>query len=205
MSTVAGCLYMQTMPSVMRPALTVRRASPMSHRLVASAALSPIARAKQAAARCRPAWFGRSARAGHLRDGAAAGADLPRARHDLHRRRDADRRRRHGRDRRADARADQAAADLGPDAAGGRIDRQAVRLRRLHPDRRARVLADLLRRRRPPLGRGTAGLAARRPGRLPDLRQRLRVRARLLPRLLRDRLHRHPAARRPRRSGSASI
>jgi hypothetical protein len=40
-----------------------------------------------------------------LRDGAAAGADLPGARHDLHRRRDADRRRRHGRDRRAGARA----------------------------------------------------------------------------------------------------
>ena len=34
--------------------------------------------------------------AGHLRDGAAAAADLPRARHDLHRARDADRRRRHG-------------------------------------------------------------------------------------------------------------
>ena len=44
-----------------------------------------------------------------------------------------------------------------PDAAGGRIDRQAVGLRDLHPDRRARVLADLLRRRRPPLGRGAAG------------------------------------------------
>ena len=42
--------------------------------------------------------------AGHLRDGAAAVPDLPRARHHLHRRRDADRRRRHGRGRRADPR-----------------------------------------------------------------------------------------------------
>ena len=42
--------------------------------------------------------------ADHLRDGAAAVPDLPRARHHLHRRRDADRRRRHGRDRRADPR-----------------------------------------------------------------------------------------------------
>ena len=42
----------------------------------------------------------RHGRADHLRDGASARADLPRARHDLHRRRDADRRRRHGRGRR---------------------------------------------------------------------------------------------------------
>ena len=42
--------------------------------------------------------------ADHLRDGAAAVPDLPGARHDLHRRRDADRRRRHGRLRRPDPR-----------------------------------------------------------------------------------------------------
>ena len=100
-------------------------------------------------------------RADHLRDGAAAGADLPRARHDLHRRRDADRRRRDGRGRRADPRHDEAPADLRSDAAGGRVDRQALGLRGVHPGRRARLLAHLLRRRRPPLGRGDAGLACR--------------------------------------------
>ena len=52
------------------------------------------------------------------------------------------------------------------------VNRQALRLRRLHPDRRARILADVLRRRTGTLGRGTAGIAARRPDRLPDLRQR---------------------------------
>ena len=95
----------------------------------------------------------------------------------------------------------QAAADLGPGAPGRRIHRQTVGLRGLHPDRRARVLAHLLRRQRPYLGREPADVAARRADRLPDLRQRLRVRARLLPRLLRTRLHRHSAAR-PRRRAS---
>ena len=128
--------------------------------------------------RCRPARSTRSSpalieratgfrlvsvdgRADHLRDGAAAGADLPRARHHLHRRRDADRRRRHGRGRRHDPRHDEAPAHLRPDAAGGRIDRQALGLRGVHPGRRARVLAHLLRRRRPPLGRGNAGRRCR--------------------------------------------
>ncbi len=76
-----------------------------------------------------------------------------------------------------------------------RGDCEALGLRALHPARRARVLAHLLRRERPCLGRASADVAARRPGRLPDLRQHLRVPARLLPRLLRARLHRHPAAR----------
>ena len=98
----------------------------------------------------------------------------------------------------------QAPAELGPDPAGDGIDRQAVRLRRVHPGRRARVLAHLLRRQRPRLGRASPDLAARRPDRLPDLRQRLRLRSRLLPRLLRARLHRHSAARRRRRKSSAS-
>ena len=71
---------------------------------------------------------------------------------------------------------------------------------RLHPDRRARVLAHLLRRQRPHLGREPADVAARRPGRLPDLRQPVRVRPRLLPRLLRARLHHHSAARPGRRA-----
>ena len=52
------------------------------------------------------------------------------------------------------------------------FDGQAVGFRGLHPGRRARVLADLLRRERPRLGRASADLAARRPDRLPDFRQR---------------------------------
>ena len=51
--------------------------------------------------------------ADHLRDGAAALADLPRARHHLHRRRDADRGRRDGRGRRHPPRRGQAPAHLG--------------------------------------------------------------------------------------------
>ena len=66
----------------------------------------------------------------------------------------------------------------------------------------ARVfLAHVLRRERPHLGREHADLAARRTSRLPGLRQFIRIRARLLPRLLRARLHRHPPAR-PRRRAS---
>ena len=42
------------------------------------------------------------------------------------------------------------------------VDRQAVGLRRVHPDRGARVLAHLLWCRRTPLGGGASGLAARR-------------------------------------------
>ena len=47
-------------------------------------------------------------------------------------------------------------------------------------------------------------VAAGRAGRLPGLRQHLRVPAGVLPRFLRDRLHRHPAARRRRPRSSAS-
>ena len=75
------------------------------------------------------------------------------------------------------------------------VDGQAFRLRGLHPGRRAHLLADLLRRERARLGRASADIAARRAGGLPRLRQHPRVPARLLPRLLRDRLHRHPADR----------
>ena len=106
----------------------------------------------------RPEAAVAAGRAGHHRPGAAAGADLPRARHDLHRRRDADRRRRHGRGRRARAGLRQAPADARSDAPGDRFHGQAVRLRRLHPDRRARVLAHLLRRQRPRLGRAPAAV-----------------------------------------------
>ena len=95
----------------------------------------------------------RDGAADHVRDGAAAVPDLPGARHDLHRHRDADRRRRDGRGRRAHSRRRQAPAELGSDPSGDGIDRETVGLRGLHPGRRARVLADLLRRQRPRLGR----------------------------------------------------
>ena len=84
---------------------------------------------------------------------------------------------------------------LRPDEAGHGFDGQALGLRRLHPDRRPRLLAHLLWRRRPQMGRGAAGRPAGRRGRLPDLRQHPGVRARLLPRLLRARLHHRAAAR----------
>ncbi len=52
---------------------------------------------------------------------------------------------------------DERPAYVRPNAAGGRGHRQALRLRGLHPDRRARVLVDVLWRQRPRLGRGIAG------------------------------------------------
>ena len=97
--------------------------------------------------------------AGDHRPDPAAGSDLPGARHDLPRRRHADGRRCHGRGRRAGARLRQAQAEPRLDDPGDGIDDQAVGLRPVHPDRRARLLADLLRRQRPRLGRGTADLA----------------------------------------------
>ena len=48
---------------------------------------------------------------------------------------------------------------LDADAAGDGLDGQALGLRGLHPDRRARVLPDLLRRQRPRLGRASADRA----------------------------------------------
>ncbi len=101
--------------------------------------------------------------ADHLRDGAAAPADLPGARHDLHRPCHADGRRRHGRARLPHPRGGQAASrqqpeplQLEPRPPGHGGDREALGLRAVHPDRRARVLADLLRRQRPRLGRAPA-------------------------------------------------
>ena len=48
-------------------------------------------------------------------------------------------------------------------ALGGRGDRQAVRVRGVHPGRRAHLLADVLRRERPHLGRASVDVAAGRP------------------------------------------
>ena len=90
-----------------------------------------------------------------------------------------------------------APAQFRPVAPGARADDQSLRLRRLHPDRRARLLAHLLWRRRAQMGGESAGQPARRPDRLPRLRQSARLRARLLPRFLRARLHHRAAARRP--------
>ena len=47
------------------------------------------------------------------------------------------------------------------DPPGAGLDDAAVVLRAVHPDRRARLLADLLRRQRPPLGRAPAGRRCR--------------------------------------------
>ena len=55
----------------------------------------------------------------------------------------------------------QGPADPRRDQAGARLDDAALRLRAVHPDRRARLLADLLRRQRPPLGRAPAGRRCR--------------------------------------------
>ena len=104
-----------------------------------------------------------------------------------------------GADRRAAPRRRQAPAELGSDPSGDRIDRQAVGFRHFHPDRRPGVLADLLWRERPRLGRAPADLAARRAGRLPHLRQRARLHSRLLPGFLRTGVHHHPAAGASRR------
>ena len=150
--------------------------------------------------------------ASHLRDGAAAVPDLPGARHDLHRRRDADRRRRDGRVRGHPSRDLQALARPQPQPlqlahaeVGHRGDGQALGFRRVHPGRRAHFLAHVLWRERARLGGASADVAARRADRLPYLHQHPRVPARFLPRFLRDRVHHHPAAWcRPRRK-SASI
>jgi TRAP-type mannitol/chloroaromatic compound transport system permease large subunit len=66
--------------------------------------------------------------------------------HDLSRHRDADRRRCDGRHRRPDHGPGTPAPELEPAQAGDGNDRQADHLRRLHPGRRARLLADFLRR-----------------------------------------------------------
>ena len=94
----------------------------------------------------------------------------------------------------------------GDRALGRRGDGEAVGLRHVHSHRRAHLLADVLRRERPQVGRAPARVAAGRRGGLPRLRQRAGVLPRLLPRFLRARLHHRAAARaRPRpRSASTS-
>ncbi len=100
-------------------------------------------------------------RARDVRADPAARAHLPRAGHDLPRRRDADRRRRDGRDGRADHGARAPAAVALAAEAGDEHDGQAVDVRRVHPDRRARVQPHVLRRQRPRLGRAPAHGPAR--------------------------------------------
>ena len=102
-------------------------------------------------------------RAGDVRADPAARAHLPRAGHDLPGRGDADRRRRDGRDRRADHGGRAAAPRLEAAEAGDGVDGQAHGVRRLHPGRRPRIQPDVLRRRRPQVGRAPAvGPAGRR-------------------------------------------
>ena len=120
--------------------------------------------------------------------------DLPRARHDLHGPRHPDRSRRHGRGRRHRAGRLLRHPDVAPALSGHGLDHAHHRHGGLHPDRRARVQPGVPGRRRQGVDRGYADDAAGRTARLPDLRQRLRLRDRVLPRLLRDRLHHHSAA-----------
>ncbi len=65
---------------------------------------------------------------------------------------------------------------------------------RLHSDRCARIQPRVPGGRREGVDRAPAHFAARRTNRLPHFRQRVHLRGRILPRLLRDRLHHHPAA-----------
>ena len=80
-------------------------------------------------------------------------------------------------------------------ASGDGLDGEAVLLRRLHPDRLDRVQPGLPRRQRRSVGGAPADRPARRPARLPHRRQPDGIRAGVLPRLFRARLHRHTAAR----------
>ncbi len=146
-------------------------------------------------------------RACHLRDGAAAVAHIPGARHHSRRPRDADRGWRHGRRRgyglgccsplRDRRRRRVQRADRAP---GRRGDGQAVGVRDVHSHRRADFLAHFLRGQWPHLGGAPADLDARRHVRLPHRRQRSRVLPRLLPRLLRAGFHSRAAVEAGRRS-----
>ena len=147
----------------------------------------------QQAAEARPAVEDRRAR--HVRADPAARPHLSRAGHDLPGRGHADRGRRDGRDRRADHGARAPAPVVLAAETGDEHDGQAVDVRRLHPDRRARVQPHVLRRQRPRLGRASAHRASRRAARLPDRRQHPDLRARVLPRLLRAVVHHHSADR----------
>ena len=85
-----------------------------------------------------------------------------------------------------------AAQSFDAGAAGDGVDRQALGFRGVHPDRRARLLADLLRRRRRTcwVEHLLTSLPGGQLGFLIVVNV-LRLRAGVLPRLLRDRLHRH--------------
>ncbi|CAA9247771.1 MAG: TRAP dicarboxylate transporter, DctM subunit, unknown substrate 6, partial [uncultured Acetobacteraceae bacterium] len=127
--------------------------------------------------------------------GALHRADLPGARHHLPRPRHADGSRRHGRGRRGGAGHGQQPLHLGAAARSDGQHHADHRHGDVHPDRRHRVLAGVPGRGRVALDRAPALRLAGRQDGLPDLRQHLRLLPGVLPRLLRDRLHRHPAAR----------
>ena len=129
-----------------------------------------------------------------LRADPAARADLPRARHDLPRRGHAHRRRRDGRRRRAaDGGRQPPPVDVAAEAGAGEHD-AAVVLRDVHPDRLDGVQLHVQRGRRPHLRRVAVQGHAGRGARVPHHRQRPDLHPRLLHRLLRDRVHRDPAA-----------
>ena len=87
-----------------------------------------------------------------------------------------------------------AAPDTGCRETGHGLDRAPDQLRDFHPHRLDRVQPGVPRRGRRPLGGKPADATARRRDRLPDRGEPAGVRAGLLPRLLRDRLHRGAAA-----------
>ncbi|CAA9246112.1 MAG: TRAP dicarboxylate transporter, DctM subunit, unknown substrate 6, partial [uncultured Craurococcus sp.] len=126
--------------------------------------------------------------------GALHRADFPRPRHDLPRPRHADRGGRHGRGRCDRPRLDQWPLHLVAAAPGDGEHHADHRHGDLHPDRRNGVQPGLPGRRRLALDRAHADAAARRGDRLPHRGQHLHLLPGLLPRLLRDRLHRRPAA-----------
>ena len=137
--------------------------------------------------------------AGDLRADPAAGADLSRPRHDLSRHRDADGGRRDGRRRRAaDGGRPPPLVDVAAEAGPGEHD-AAVLLRHVHPRRIDGLQLHLQRGRGPYLRRVAVQGHAGRGDRLPRHRQRPDLHPRLLHRLLRNRVHRDPAARACRR------
>ena len=79
--------------------------------------------------------------------------------------------------------------------AGDRVDGDDDELRHVHPGRLDRLQPGVPRHGRRPVGRAPADERARRRARLPDRRERDDLPARVLPRLLRDRVHHGAAAR----------
>ena len=97
------------------------------------------------------------------------------------------------------------AADLAAHPPGDGLHHAHHRHGHLHPDRLDLLHACLPGNGRSPLDRAPPYRPAWRSGRLSDLRERLRLLPRLLPRFLRDRVHRRPAAGAGGRRLSASI